>query len=299
MPMTFNSLIGPKGTPGSVMGWVNYSKVSTDIETIVAEAESLIYTALRVRQMRSEWVFGMNVGQSSIPLPDRFLDPIGRMFDVTNNTWLGHNIESDISERRSYQPLSGSMGVNPFGTLPTLPYFNVRHTNHGFTQGSTVFYSGATSVDGTDMNTAFPVVQVINDDNYVILGPKDSETIPGFFGGGSSITYTANQLLAGYPSCWTVWDERVMFDTAFDVQATLKQLYYQAPKPLGVNNQSNWLTSRYPLLMRKACQLAVADFMKDDGEYQKNLTAFNALVSTIAMQDDLMYRGSEFGTDTP
>ena len=89
------------------------------------------------------------------------------------------------------------------------------------------------------------------------------------------------------------------FDTAFDTQTTLKQLYYRSPVLLSASNQSNWLVNRYPMLMRIACMAAAANFMKDDTEYQKQVGALNNLIGTIAAENDMGYRGMEFGTDTP
>lgn len=295
MPMTYTSLIGPKGTAGSIMGWVNYTKL--DVETVVDEAQSLLYNALRVRNMREEWIFGVAVGQSSVVLPDRYLDPVGPIYDVTNNTRYNQRIEGDIASHRIYEPSTGTMGNNPFSATINSSLVTVTKAAHGLTQGSTVFYAGAAAVGGLIFNGAFPVISVIDANTYVIdMGTDATATA---IGGGAAVTFDANALTSGSPSRWAVWNERMQFDTAFDRNATLKQLYYRSPKLLSASNPSNWLTSRYPMLMRKACQAAAADFMKDDNEYQKSVQALNNLIGNAATNDDMIYRGAEFGTDTP
>lgn len=295
MSMTYNSLVAPKGTAGSIMGWVNYTKL--DQVTVVDEAQSLIYSMLRIREMRTEWTFGMAIGQANHALPSRFLDPIGRVYDLTNNTDYGHNIETDILKLRAYESVSGSFGIDPFTFTAGSSLVNVELDQGGINQDSTITIAASSSTDNLNLNDTFPVVAVVDANNFVIDAGTAADTTEG--GGGPIATYTINNLIAGSPSRWALWDEQVKFDTAFADPAALKLLYFRAPILLSATNQSNWLTNRYPMLMRKACQAAAADFMKDDAEYQKQVTALTALIASTAVSDDLMYRGAEFGTDTP
>lgn len=296
MVMTWTSLVAPKGTAGSIASSVNYSKL--DPETIVDEAQSLLFQVLRVREMRKEWVFGMAVGQAQIDLPSRFLDPIGRLYDVTNTGWISHTIESEVFSARAYQAAAGTFGNNPFTTIIGSSNFSVAKVAHGLNQGSTVTIAGVTDPSFAGLNgQTLPLTSIVNA-NTLLLGGDDVSAV-AVTGGGAGATYTANNLIAGYPSRWSVWDEQAKFDTAFDTATQFKLLYYRAPLPLSSSNNSNWLTTRYPMLMRKACQAAAADFMKDDTEYQKCLGALQALIQSTAAADDLIYRGAEFGTDTP
>jgi hypothetical protein len=294
--MTYNSLTGGKSTPGSIISWVSYTKL--DVFTVVDEAQSLLYQSLRCREMRSEWTFGIDVGNSEIALPTGFLDPIGRLYDLTHSTWFSHRIETDILTRRSYDTsLSGSYATDPFTTTSGSSLVNVALANHDINQGSTVFNAGANAVGGLTLNGSFPVVAVVDTNNFTIdAGTAASSAATG---GGASVTYTANNLTQSSPTIWTIWDEKVKFDTAFAEQTTFKQLYYKAPALLSLTNQSNWVTNRYPMLLRVACLAAAAMFMKDDGETQKNIQALNALIASTAAENDMGYRGMEFGTDTP
>lgn len=295
MAMTWTSLVAPKGTAGSLANWVGYAKLDT--QTIIDEAQSLIFQMLRVREMRTEWTFGMAVGQAQIALPSRFLDPIGRLYDVTNGIRCPHKIESDILDLRYYEQDSGSFSADPFTTAAGSPRVTVAQTSHGLNQASTITITGAADVGGLALNGAFAIVDILDADHLVL--DAGNEATATETGGGSLAVYTANNLIAGSPSQWTIWDEQVKFDLAFDTATVFKQLYYRAPAPLSGTNQSNWLTSRYPMLMRKACQTAAADFMKDDSEYQKGLTALSGLITTIAAENDLIYRGAELETETP
>jgi hypothetical protein len=60
--MDYPSLIGSKSTPGSIINWTSYTKL--DVTTVVDEAQALIFGILRTREMRTEWTFGMRVGNS-------------------------------------------------------------------------------------------------------------------------------------------------------------------------------------------------------------------------------------------
>lgn len=294
--MTWTNLVAPKGTAGSIASWVNYSKL--DVEVILEEAQSLLSQTLRVREMRTEWVFGLAAGQSRIALPSRFLDPIGRLFNISDGIAYRHRIETDIQEYRSYDTsLSGDFATDPFTTASGSSLIAVELAAHGLTQDSTITITGAADVASVVLNNTFPVVSITDADHFVIDASEDAAATAT--GGGASATFTANRLIDGSPSVWTVWDEQMKFDVALIDPKQFKLLYYRAPKLLSATNETNWLTNRYPLLLRKACQVQAADFMKDDSEYQKGLTALGTLIQTTSAENDMIYRGAEFGTETP
>lgn len=295
--MTWTSLVAPKGTAGSIMNWVNYTKL--DVETVVDEAQSLLYQMLRVREMRATWTFGMAAGSTAIALPARFLDPIGTLLDITNNTRIPHRLESDILAARTYEPLTGSLGANPFTTVNGSSSVNVHKVGHGVTQNSVATFSGATAVGGFTFTGSYSVGSIVDADNYTIAMADDGVASSSATGGGSAITYEIDKLCSGFPSMWAIWDEQIKFDVGFDTATRFKLVYYRSPTLLSASNLSNWLTVRYPMLMRKACQAAAADFMKDDVEYKKGIEALSALIQSTAAENDLIYRGTEFGTDTP
>jgi hypothetical protein len=299
--MTYNSLVGAKSSAGSIAAWTGYGKLVDQADIILTEAQSLIFQALRVREMRTEWTFGMAVNYSRLALPDRFLDPIGRLTDTSFGKRYRHLDESSIKERRAYQALSGgSFGTNPFTTgAAGSGIVAAVLAAHGLTQGSDITIAGASSpLDGIALNGTFPVTDV-PDANDFSFDSGGSATAGGVTGGGAAATWTANQLIAGSPTCWAIWDECMQFDGAFDAATSFRLQYFRSPLPLSASNQTNFLTNRYPLLLRKACQAAAADFMKDDNEYTKATTALGTLIQATNAESDLMYRGAELYTDTP
>src|SRR6266849_11025535 len=132
--MDFTSLSGGKTAAGSIMNWTSYTKL--DVTTVIDEAQSLLFSMLRCREMRSSWTFAMAVGQSSQPLPPRFLDPVGRIYDTFNNTDYGQDIETQVIKNRSYDTsLSGALPTNAFTTTLNSSSVNVNLTAHGLNQG--------------------------------------------------------------------------------------------------------------------------------------------------------------------
>ena len=296
MAMTYTSLVAPKGTTGSLANWVGYSKLDT--ETVLDEAQSLLFQLLRVREMRKTWIFGLAVGESEKALPTRFLDPIGRIRDLTNTINLPHRLDTEVENARSYEQIaSADFAADPFTTTTDSTLVAVELVGHDLTQGSALTISEADAVGGRTLDGSVPVTSITDADNLVI--DAGSAASSGATGGGALATYTANKLIESTPVIWSIYDEAVKFNSAADQAAQYKMLYFQSPALLSATNLSNWVTNRYPKLLRAACMAAAADFMKDDTEYQKHLTALTALVGSTAAENDLMFRGAEFGTDTP
>jgi hypothetical protein len=55
------------------------------------------------------------------------------------------------------------------------------------------------------------------------------------------------------------------FDSPSDQPYPFLMYYYQQPTPLSSTNTANFLTNTYPRLMRAACMVAAAEYMKDAG----------------------------------
>jgi len=297
MSMNYTSLISPKGTSGSIANWVGYTKL--DLPTVLDESQSLLFSMLRVREMRTEWTFGVGVNQSEVPLPARFLDPDGPITVLNQGIEITMRPEQDVKRQRFYDnSLSGSFDADPVATVNGSSAVTLEKTGHNLSQGSTVTLSGLDPVGGLTLSGSYPVTEIIDADFFTI-STGDNDATSTATGGGSDGTYTANKLIAATPSRFSVWDEKVKFDSAFDTLSTCQMLYFRSPKLLSASNQSNWVTDRYPKLLRAACQAGAADFMKDNEEYTKALQALEALIQRTGVEGDLMYRGMSFGTETP
>jgi len=296
MPMTFTSMLAPKGTSGSIANWAGYSKL--DLPVILEEAQYLIYEMLRVREMRTEWTFGVKVGYSGVALPDRYLDPLGPLYDVTNGRKILQTPQNDLQNLRSYEAVSGAFGTDPFSTSAGNPWVVVHKVGHDLTQSSTITISGSTPVDVIDINSTYQI-EPIDADNFTLFRAGEPLAVTSVTGGGSSATYTGNRLVNGMPSTWSILGTGFWFDIAHTDPCVYKHNYYRRPQLLSASNPNNFLTDRYPTLLRVATQAAAAEFMEDDGKYQKHVAKLGALISSTIITDDLSLRGASFGTDTP
>jgi len=92
------------------------------------------------------------------------------------------------------------------------------------------------------------------------------------------------------------------FDTKSDAAYTAKMTYYRTPVALSGSVLTNFLTDRYPTLLRRACLMYAAEERKER-ELQQQLTVqILAMIDDIKAEDDLSKRGMEFdfnwsGTD--
>lgn len=298
MAMTYSSLIGAKGAAGAIATWVAYTRV--DVVTIVDEAQSLIYSLLRCREMLTSLNFSMAVGEAHLALPARFLDPVGRIFLSSVNTTLRHKDSNFLQLTRSYTELSGTLGTDPFTTVSGETDVTVALAAHGFMQDSVFNTSGATAFNGVTINGTFPITAVETNSFTIDISSLGATPSASGAGGGSDVAYLCDNLTQGFPRWFAIYDEKINFDCAF-YQQSLGQLQYYQSLPLlaATSNESNFLTNRYPQLMRRACLLAVADFMSDTDAYQRDLPVFGALVDKINQENDGYLRGLEHDTDTP
>jgi hypothetical protein len=301
MAMSYTSLTASKSTTGSLANWVNYSRL--DIPVILDEAQALIYQFLRVREMQSSFAFTMAVGASQAAAPTGFLDPIGRMVATTTNDDFEHLTQSQVLNRRSYSAVSGSLGNNPFTTTANSTEVAVALTAHGFTQGSTISFNGATAVGGLNLNasatTGWVINSIIDANQFTVNGSALDAASSSTTGGGAAVTYACDKLQQGVPAAWSIWDEKIQFDEAFSAQTICRLGFYRSLPLLSATNETNFLTSRYPNLLRSACQTAAADYMKDDQEYAKGVARLQILIGRIQQGDDLQYRGADIYTETP
>jgi hypothetical protein len=199
--MSFATLTADKTAAGSIKRWCNVAEL--DAETVLEEAQALLFQTLRVREMRGEGTLSMSVGDSYKALPADFLDPI-LLKDITNNIDLDLNTESEIQRLRMFE-------------------------------------------DGV--------------------------------------------LVESIPDRYAIFSEAFQFPCKYDEAATLHLLYYKRPALLASGNQTNFLTNRFPHLLRAACMVGVADFMKDAEEYTKASERMAALIVRTNAESDLSYRG--------
>jgi hypothetical protein len=293
--MSYTSLVGDKNTAGSIARWVNYSKL--DADQILQEAQSLIYSMLRVREMRAHFNFTIQVGNAHIPLPDGFLDPIGKISMLGTGAKIEQRYPNFIQRRRTYSEASGSLGNNPFTTTSGSPSVNVNLPNHGLAQDSVFYTTGAVPFNGVTIAGPLDVISITDANNFLIDITRTGTTPNASgAGGGAAVTYTADNLVQGTPRYWGVWEETIFFDVAFAQATNCNLQFFKSLPMLSSANPTNFLSNRYPHLLRKAATAQAWDFLRNDAEYQKDVAALAALVEQANAEGDLMYRGAAFDT---
>jgi hypothetical protein len=291
--MSYPSLVGDKNTAGSIARWVNYSKL--DADQILQEAQSLLYSLLRVREMRAHFNFTRLAGASQVGFPAGFLDPIGDIVALGTGAKIKQRYPNFIQRRRVYTETSGSLGTDPYTTTAGSTLVNVALANHGFNQGSVFRPLVFASFNGVSIASTLDIVAIVDADNFTLDLVSQTATASGA-GGGAGLTYIAENLVQGTPIYWGVWDETIFFDCAFAQTTPCTLQYFRSLPVLSSANPTNFLTNRYPHLLRKACTAQAWDFMRNDAEYQKDVAALSALAEQANAESDFAYRGAAFDT---
>lgn len=104
-------------------------------------------------------------------------------------------------------------------------------------------------------------------------------------------------ILQGTPAAFSIFDERLQFDCAFDTSGwVLNLLCFKSPTVLGPTNLTNWLTTRYPHVLRRACQTRAADFMDDDAAFARHEAKLEAVIQAAMVNNDLTWHGVDLDT---
>jgi len=252
---------------------------------------------LRVREMRAHFNFTVAQGGDRVALPAGFLDPIGRISFLGTGSKAQQRDPNDIQRRRVYSEMSGALSPNPFTTASGSLSVTVNQASHSLSQGSTFYTTGATTFNGVTIAGTFDVTAIVDANNFIIdIAPLNATPNASGTGGGAAVTYVADNLIQGTPIYWGVWDDTIFFDVAFAQSANCNLQYFKSLPILSASNTTNFLTNRYPHLLRKACTAQAWDFMRNDAEYQKDVAALTALIEQVNAEGDLAYRGAGFDT---
>ena len=93
--------------------------------------------------------------------------------------------------RRNLKDNTGSLGTNPFVVTSGSPTITVTHSSHGLSVGDRVTYAGSSAVGGITPNSVEMVIaSVVNANSYTVNFTSNASS--GATGGGSSVTFTAN-----------------------------------------------------------------------------------------------------------
>lgn len=93
---------------------------------------------------------------------------------------------------------------------------------------------------------------------------------------------------------YAIADEIMHFDVAAETAMTLTMSYWRRPPALSVSNQTNFLTERFPGLLRAACLMHAADYRSDDEKYVRYKARCDELIARANTEADLALKGAIF-----
>lgn len=104
-------------------------------------------------------------------------------------------------------------------------------------------------------------------------------------------------LIQSNPGYYCITGTSINFNCALVANYNFWISYFYQPEMLGEDNLTNFLTRRYPNILRAACLAIAADFRKDDGDYTRCTQRLTQLIIAANANDDLSNRGMEMPGD--
>jgi hypothetical protein len=101
------------------------------------------------------------------------------------------------------------------------------------------------------------------------------------------------ELPDGLPTYWADIDGEMQFNAAADQAYTAKFVYFKKPTALGTGNTTNWLTDRYPTLLRRTCLMFAAEARKEYEIMDREEARALQMIEEIKQESDLGLRGFE------
>jgi hypothetical protein len=202
--MDYATLIADADVEGSIKYWINYKRI--DSAGILDEAQSWIFSKIRIREMHREGDLAIAQGVSEVTAPAGFLDPI---------------------------QLAIPGYINDMPLLDT----------HRFRE--------------------------------------------------SLALDTAGVLQASMPTAYSILGQKLQFNSRADMAYTGRFVYYGSPDRLSPSNTTNFLTDRYPTLLRRACLMFAAEARKEYDAMDRAEIKAMAQVEEVKKEGDLHMRGME------
>lgn len=111
--------------------------------------------------------------------------------------------------------------------------------------------------------------------------------------------YDVGVLASGTPENFAIFGERFQFEYKYDAIATLNLVGYKSLDLLSVSNTTNFLTTRYPHMLRTACLVQAFSMMNNQAREQTESAKLVALIQKTNAESDLSLRGMVPDGETP
>lgn len=125
---------------------------------------------------------------------------------------------------------------------------------------------------------------ITNDCNITLKSEDELEDIR---------TWTAAVLDSGDPSYYAIFDEQMQFDCKSTSAWRARALFYKQGDPLSASNESNFLCTRYPHILRMACLATGARFANDDEVFAREQRLLEGKIEELNAMDEMSRRGQD------
>lgn len=102
-----------------------------------------------------------------------------------------------------------------------------------------------------------------------------------------------NLFRSPWPSQWAVIGTSAYVDVELDEDFSGELVYYARPPALSSSNKTNWLTARYPRLLRTVCMGVGYEHMKDHAQADRYFARGEALIAEAASTNE-SYRRTQY-----
>lgn len=97
----------------------------------------------------------------------------------------------------------------------------------------------------------------------------------------------------GAPTYWCDFGSAINLNTKADQDYTARLVFYRRPPALSPTNPTNFLTTKYPTLLRRTCLMLAAEVRKEYDLFDREEMRALQAVQQVMAEDDLAKRGME------
>lgn len=97
----------------------------------------------------------------------------------------------------------------------------------------------------------------------------------------------------GLPTYWTDYNDLIQLNTVADQAYTASMVFFKTPDALSSSNPTNWLTSKYPTLVRRTCLMFSAEARKEFDTFDREEARALQMIDEIKVESDNSMRGIE------
>lgn len=102
---------------------------------------------------------------------------------------------------------------------------------------------------------------------------------------------SAGALYSATPSEWSIIDNLITLDSACSAALSCDFIYYKQPDALAGGNETNFLTSRFPTLLRMACMARAYEWLKQQDQATGYINAALGEIEAANATADAARRG--------